>query len=129
VAHHRTTIPPTGESIGEARRVVEDFLRAHGLDALVDTAILLTSELVTVAVQEGDTDISIDIQLDPGVFRVAVADGRHGAVVMSEEADLARRLGLRLVNTLAEEWGSENQLDGKVVWFELRRPPLADVRA
>jgi hypothetical protein len=38
-----------------ARKVVERFLRNHGMDPLVDDALLLTSELVANSVQHAAT--------------------------------------------------------------------------
>jgi serine phosphatase RsbU (regulator of sigma subunit) len=78
--------------VGRARAVVREQLHDWGLAKLADSAELMVSELVTNAV-------------------------RH-----SHSRPVELRLGLRVVSTLAREWGASRTKAGKTVWFELTLP-------
>jgi anti-sigma regulatory factor (Ser/Thr protein kinase) len=91
---------------------------------LLETALLLTSELVTNAVKYGGRRIVLTVRDAPDVLRVEVHD----------DGPLAPRLGvptrhavggrgLMLVQSLADEWGTshgDGTRPGKSVWFTLR---------
>jgi anti-sigma regulatory factor (Ser/Thr protein kinase) len=85
------------------------------------TLSLLVSEIVTNAVVHGGSSIHLDISALPAhSVRVEVFDGSFDLPEMqSLPPDSASGRGLRLVETLAHEWGARRRVDGKVVWFEL----------
>jgi hypothetical protein len=111
----------TRKAPGQARRAVRAMLTRAGHDDVTDTAELLTSELVTNAVRQGDDDsVGVDVHYD-GVVRVAVKDGSQALPVLrdADELDTDGR-GIAMVNRLAKRWGVEVRGSaGKVVWFEL----------
>jgi len=109
-----------------ARNVVARWLRGRVLDAVLDDAVLLVSELVTNsarhAVAPSGATISVRGSLDDRVIRVHVLDqGRQGAVAAREPGDDGGGhggYGLQLVASLAANWGVRRDR-GTEVWFEL----------
>jgi anti-sigma regulatory factor (Ser/Thr protein kinase) len=109
-----------------ARRA-RDLLRGVCDEALVsppmiETAMLLVSEVVTNAVKHGSGRPVLDIDVQPEVLRVTVTDDAPGVPELQRDnpplADGGR--GLQLVETLAARWGTNRRLpSGKSVWFEL----------
>lgn len=84
------------------------------------TAMVLTSELVTNAVLHARTQVDVRVQLDGELLRVEVADGDPvlpGPTDYTTEALGGR--GLFLVREMATAWGADAARDGKVVWFTL----------
>lgn len=83
-----------------------------------DTAVLLTSELVTNAVLHGRPPIGITIELDQRVVKVTVADSNPARPVLSPRRLAATdHRGLQIVDALAAAWGVQNRPVGKAVWF------------
>lgn len=96
------------------------------MSALADTAELLTSELVTNALQHtaGGAVLTATFSADTGPrLRVEVRDSLARrprlctADAASDHATSGR--GLLLVQALADSWGVRTGDSGKVVWFEL----------
>jgi anti-sigma regulatory factor (Ser/Thr protein kinase) len=90
---------------------------------VLDTAVLLTSELVTNALVHAATDLTVHVDLTCERLRVEVDDGSAmapaaGPVDMADLVSTGGR-GLPLVATLALRWGWEPLADGKRVWFEV----------
>ena len=122
----------TARSVPEARRHVVALLEQWQLDALVDTARLLTSELVTNAVLHARTDMVLTVEERDGGVRIAVTD--HSPVspaLRHHSATSTTGRGLRLLNQLADNWSVEEDNGGKTVWFTLTsgRDPWADFDA
>jgi anti-sigma regulatory factor (Ser/Thr protein kinase) len=122
----RTTIPAQPQHVAAARAFVA---RALGDRALADTAVLLTSELVTNSVQHSHSrrlggTITVTLITTPGGIRTEVAD-EGGATTPAmcpgawppELTEDGR--GLRIVDMLADRWGSWCEASGTVTWFEL----------
>ena len=87
---------------------------------LVDTAILLISELVTNAMLHGGEGAVLTLLLNDRILRVEVQDASPALPVVrsySETATTGR--GMVIVDSLAAAWGSFPVAGGKVVWFEL----------
>ncbi|MDQ1620673.1 MAG: hypothetical protein QOE19_3242 [Actinomycetota bacterium] len=106
-----------------ARRAVAAWLAAWGVDeALVETAQLCVSELVTNAVIHSGTTARVTARLDDERLLVLVQDrGNRGAARRSDEhdpTDISGR-GLMLVEALSTAWSAEHSADGTTVWFEL----------
>ena len=93
---------------------------------LLDTALLLTSELVTNAVKHGGDRIVLTVRDEPQVLRVEVYDdGPQDPYIGAGASQGEGGRGLILVDSLAHEWGvsgSAGNGHGKVVWFALRKP-------
>jgi anti-sigma regulatory factor (Ser/Thr protein kinase) len=115
----RVVLPATPVAARRARQVVATQCRAWDTD-VVDTALLLTSELVTNAVIHGHSDVQLQVCTDAGLLRVDVGDD-NSRFPRQQPADpnaLDGR-GLQIVELLATRWGVDEEPIGKTVWFEL----------
>jgi len=136
------------DAANRARRFVRETLTEwgksgeFGLEALLDDALLLTSELVTNAVVHAGTAASVKCELRPGLggvpagIRVEVAD-RHPSKPLpapgetettragAEQGEAEHGYGLYLTTYLADSWGVQYSRTAKQVWFELRLPGIA----
>lgn len=111
-------------AVAESRRRLRDHLRQWGVPALADTAELLTTEIVTNALQHTGGGAVLTATLSTGParrLRVEVHDslGRRppGGARPADDATSGR--GLLLVEALADTWGVQARGAGKVVWFEI----------
>lgn len=121
----RRMLPPTAESAGVARWLVTGLLRNLVDRETLDTAALLTTELVSNAIRQTREELIITVGLADGRMRVGVADSSHRRpqLVQVGSRDTSGR-GLHLVEALADRWGVEpdDRGLGKTVWFELDVP-------
>jgi anti-sigma regulatory factor (Ser/Thr protein kinase) len=117
--------PPELSTLATARRFVLSVLANRDLpDDLVDAAVLLTSELAANAAQHAPGhDVRIRIMWRGDVLRIQVEDGNDDVPVPPTSTGLDEWTGLRVVETLAADWGVEQRAVGKTVWFELRPSP------
>ncbi|MEU1626002.1 ATP-binding protein [Streptomyces sp. NPDC020096] len=110
-------------AVGEVRALLRDHLRRWEVPGLVDTAELLTSELVTNALVHTDQGAVFTATLTGGPehrLRVEVRDFTAHRPVARQATDHASSgRGLLLVKELADAWGVRVQRLGKTVWFEL----------
>lgn len=121
----RTALAGEATSAAQARRFVAGHLADAGLDGLVDTALLLVSELVANAVLHAHTDLVLVVRIDGQRVKVEVHDGSAVAPAPKHYSALSGTgRGLVLVEGLADRWGVEPTNGGKYVWFELARPPV-----
>jgi len=110
--------------LGELRRFVTDAVALLGLSAFEDVAVL-THELVKNALALDERTIRVSVQRrPPDGLRVEVRDHGYGLPVLDHAAGLDGGLGLRLVDRLADRWGVDQFLPGKIVWFELEPRPV-----
>jgi anti-sigma regulatory factor (Ser/Thr protein kinase) len=118
----------TPASVGAARSFVRAALRSLELEELVDTAVLLVSELATNAVLHARTAYRVEVDRVGDAVRISVLDGSPVQVhrrVHGLEAATGRGLGL--VEAMALRWGPTGT-DGlgeqaKGIWFELPTDP------
>ena len=93
---------------------------------LLETALLLTSELVTNAVKYGGPHIVLTVRDEPDLLRVEVHDDGPRVPRLGTAASHALGgRGLLLVESLAHAWGTSmrgGDRPGKSVWFALRKP-------
>lgn len=94
-----------------------------GVDpTIADTAVLLTSELVTNAVTHGRGIVTLSIDCSSEFVEVAVGDDAPDAPVVQPDRPLAvGGRGMRMTAAMSSAWGvapREGQA-GKVVWFRL----------
>ena len=113
-------------SARRARRVVRSFL--HGsAPAVVDTAELLVSELVTNAVRHADhhecsSTVGLRIAVDERRVRLEVSDDDPAIPeVQHPNVDVPSGRGMLIIERLASRWGCFRAGGGKVVWLELAR--------
>jgi anti-sigma regulatory factor (Ser/Thr protein kinase) len=113
-------LPPTARSVPQARRHVASTLERWHLDDLVETASLLTSEVVTNAVLHARTAMTLTVEHDGDGVRVSVSDGSPVPPALRRHSDLATTgRGLRLLDQLADAWSVNDNKHGKSVWFTL----------
>lgn len=114
-------------AVREAREFVSNSLREWACEPLIDTAVLLTSELVTNAIMHARTGPTVRMSLKGSALRIEVVDHGEGTPLKRTAApeDVSGR-GLALVEAMAARWGViDNDLGTggarkpKVVWFEL----------
>ena len=122
----RRTLPATAESASVARWLVTDLLRELVDEDTLDTAALLTTELVSNAIRQTREELVLTVRLGADRMRVGVADSSHRRpqLVQVGSRDTSGR-GLHLVEAMADRWGVEpdGRGLGKTVWFELDVPP------
>ncbi|NEA98228.1 SpoIIE family protein phosphatase [Streptomyces sp. SID13726] len=121
VAEWRVSLDPV--EVGRARAVVREQLHEWGLAKLVDAAELMVSELVTNAIRHSHGR-PVELRLVRGdTLLCEVDDDDHDLPsLMSAGPTDERGRGLRVVSTLAREWGASRTKAGKTVWFELTLP-------
>ena len=133
------TLSPSLESVGAGRRFVADVLTRWRLECHLDTAILLTSEVVANAVVHAATACILEahVDVDRCELLIAVDDfgdkpvlypiEAQGLSLLLEDPDLDAESGrgLMIVATLADRWGIDSAPGGNRVWFALS---LGDAR-
>ncbi len=143
------TVPPVTDSPRSARRFVVAALRGRVDPDLVDTVLLLVTELVTNVVVHAGTDATVDLRHDATGLAISVSDRNPTTLGAAPSADDPDRLtasdqacdsragasrvrtieglrengrGLAMVDALATAWGTEHDRTGKKVWFRLDAP-------
>jgi anti-sigma regulatory factor (Ser/Thr protein kinase) len=103
-----------------ARRFVTSTLTGWNAEHLIDTATLLTSELVTNAVVHADSPIELRVDRQVNVIRFEVQDRseRLPSWRPTGPEDTSGR-GLLLLELLSKAWGVDPLVPGKAVWFTL----------
>jgi anti-sigma regulatory factor (Ser/Thr protein kinase) len=119
------TIPGRPEQVGRARAFVARTLGTNEVGTDADTATLLTSEIVTNAIQhtksgvDGGSVTIVVIGLSRGVLVEIIDDGSAGTPVVKGDLYAAEGHGLFLVQHLAAQWGYLRDATGTTVWFHL----------
>ena len=121
--HVSVEYDPRPSAVREARAEVRRQLEGWGLaepdDDVVDTAVLLVSELATNALLHSASRFTLTLSAAHGVLRCEVADyGRRTPQVLDAGTSESGR-GMFLVEALALRWGCHQDGPGKTVWFEL----------
>ncbi|WP_443034367.1 ATP-binding protein [Streptomyces sp. BE147] len=105
---------------GQAREFVTAALVRWGLPEYTDRADLLTSELVTNAVQHGTAPISLRILHTEARIGVVVTGSPYTPVLSAPLDELSESgRGLRIVGEVADAWGISE--DGSRTWCLLNR--------
>jgi anti-sigma regulatory factor (Ser/Thr protein kinase) len=136
------TIPGRTEQVATARAFVARTLTSHQVGADYDAATLLTSEIVTNAIQhtksgvDGGTVTIVVIGVPHGILVEIIDDGSAGTPIAKGDLYAAEGHGLFLVQHLAAQWGYLRDPAGTTVWFHLptadqpqRTPAPADLQA
>jgi anti-sigma regulatory factor (Ser/Thr protein kinase) len=130
---------PVPAAAAAARRFVRDTLESWdltgngdnsgGRDALVDDAVLLTSELVTNAVLHAGTPVQVTCRLlgdgPDRSLEIAVLDRCPAQLrpdlphTVGEAAERTNGRGLQLPSELASAWGVTYAREAKAVWFRM----------
>ncbi|WP_169985665.1 ATP-binding protein [Microbispora sp. H10836] len=114
-------LPAHPTSVGRARRLTRERLRAWDMEKLSDTAELLVSELVTnVLCHTCCGDLVVRLSAVEGLLRCEVEDCDGALPEMARPcAGDENGRGLLLLDSLACCWGAERTRRGKIMWFEL----------
>jgi anti-sigma regulatory factor (Ser/Thr protein kinase) len=118
----RLTLRGDLRSPTEARRFVARTLTPLLGREDVETAMLVTSELVTNATLHAGTECELELHGRPGalVIRVSDFDRQVDLRRQSFGTEMTTGRGLRLLEVLCRAWGIEPDDRGKTVWCELR---------
>lgn len=118
------TIPGSPEQVSGTRAfIARTIARVPGVDR--DAATLLTSELVTNAIQHTDSGAPggsvtvVVIAVPGGVLVEVIDDGSAATPVVKADLYAASGHGLFLVQQLAAQWGYLRDPAGTTVWFHL----------
>ena len=131
-------LPPDARSAGRGRRMLQDALDRGArrrrrteppVDDLLDTAVLLASELCENAVLHAGTEFELAVTVTDAEVTVAVTDRGNGPLEMHLAQPRPRYgraashgRGLAMVQRLASAWGTRHESDGRhVIWFSLAR--------
>ena len=111
------TLPPKSTSPARARRFVGDTLAGWRVED-GDDVVLVVSELVTNALLHARTPMTVHLDdEEKGTVRLAVTDASPQALQERHfSVDSGTGRGLRLLASLASEWGVEWHDGGKTVW-------------
>ena len=121
------TITGNAKEVSGARAFVAQTLSAVGKTPAVDSdaATLLTSELVTNAIQHtasgapGGTVTIVVVDVADGVLIEVIDDGSAGAPVVKDDLLTTDGHGLYLVQQMTAQWGYLQDAAGTTVWFHL----------
>jgi len=119
------TIPGVPEQVSVARAFVTKTLSSQQVSTDTDTATLLTSEIVTNAINhtksgtQGGTVTILVIGLAHGILVEILDGGSAGTPVVKGDLYAAEGHGLFLVQHLAAQWGYLREPAGTTVWFHL----------
>lgn len=121
-------LPDSPQAAVLARGVVRDMIRGAGMCDQDGDTLLMTSEIVTNAIQHsrqtdhaGRRSFTLDARVSAGQIRVEVRDpDQSGPVLRNAELTATHGRGLMIVQALAKEWGVvATEQSGKTVWFTL----------
>jgi len=132
-ARAEVAIPIGAQAPGVARSAIAQWLADHVAPSVLETALLLVSELVSNSVRhsgvsEGE-DIVLRVQLWRDGFRLEVEDPGCDGVIAPRPQDLLSGggMGLHLVQTLSECWGVVRSAEGPTcVWAQLPRQLISN---
>ncbi|MFJ5100278.1 SpoIIE family protein phosphatase [Streptomyces sp. NPDC088554] len=117
VAEHRLALEP--REVARARRRVRAQLLAWQLPDAVETAELMVSELVTNAINHARSEpVVLRLVRTDALLCEVVDDDPAPATLLGAGRDDEAGRGLRVVSSLARQWGSTSSARGKTVWFE-----------
>ncbi|ABS01647.1 putative signal transduction histidine kinase [Kineococcus radiotolerans SRS30216 = ATCC BAA-149] len=124
----RVVLPPNPRSVGVARWLITEWcapwVAAAQLDEdVVESALLLASEVITNAVVHGDGMVQVDVgRVEGPSLRVEVSDDGGGMpLIGAQRTDAESGRGMAMVELLSSRWGTDLAVGplGKTVWFEV----------
>ncbi|GAC1445015.1 MAG: hypothetical protein NVS3B26_10620 [Mycobacteriales bacterium] len=118
----RLTLRGDLRSPTEARRFVARTLTPLLGREDVETAMLVTNELVTNAALHAGTECELVLRGQGNALQIRVSDfdTRRDLKRQSFGSELMTGRGLRMLEVLCRTWGVEPDERGKTVWCELR---------
>lgn len=121
----RLPLPPDPASAGAARRFVRELLAKTGPypDGLLDSALVVASELVTNAVRHAaGAPLTIVVSTAPEQLRIGVEDTSTELPAVVDPYEGGGR-GMTVVEAMSSRWTVQRRPDGKVVWAVFDLPP------
>ena len=116
-------LPPQPTSVADARAHMRGLLAEAEREDLLETALLLVSEVVTNALLHAGTDIDVSATLDAQGLYVEVGDGSLHLPSRRRYAPTAGTgRGLLMLESMVDDWGVSRHRTGKVVWFRISGP-------
>jgi PAS domain S-box-containing protein len=113
-------LPPQPPSVAAARAEVRALLTGSGREDLLESAVLLVSEIVTNALLHAGTDIGVRGRIGDHGIRIDVTDGGPHLPSRRRYAPTAGTgRGLLMLEAMVDDWGVTRNRHGKTVWFEL----------
>ncbi|MFD5112369.1 SpoIIE family protein phosphatase [Streptomyces sp. NPDC058391] len=117
VAEYKLALDP--REVARARRLVRGRLLDWELPDAVETAELLVSELVTNAMNHARSGrVGLRLVRTDALLCEVMDDEPAPAALLDAGRDDEFGRGLRVVSSLAREWGTSTTALGKTVWFE-----------
>ncbi len=116
-----TDLAADPSSPASARDFVRATLVEWGCGDLVDSAVLIASELVTNAVVHARSGPKLTLRLTAGVVRIEVADDTvEQPIHRVPDPQRPGGRGLPIVDAVSASWGIDPTHDGKLVWANLQ---------
>jgi anti-sigma regulatory factor (Ser/Thr protein kinase) len=115
------SVTPDAQSVAAVRHFVDFARRVLNCPVDADVLAVLTSELVANAVTAADATVTVSVTEVDDRLRVEVLDHGFGLPELQypRPFDAGGGRGLLIVDDLADAWGVQQFLPGKIVWFEL----------
>jgi len=116
---------------GGARILAAQYLRDRVAAPVLDSVLLLLSELVTNSVRHSNAPsaegVIVRLRLTRAMLRLEVEDSGHDGAIATRPPDQQNGggFGLNIVQTLSDGWGIERSAHrGTRVWAQLQRTPF-----
>jgi anti-sigma regulatory factor (Ser/Thr protein kinase) len=111
---------PTPTALRAVRTFIADVLRAWDSDKLVDSALIVASELATNALVHARSPFRLSITQRSDAVEIAIRDAStQRAEPRPIDPTRVGGRGLILVDRCSSRWGTHEEADGKTVWAEL----------
>jgi anti-sigma regulatory factor (Ser/Thr protein kinase) len=103
-----------------ARRFATEAMQPWADDDLIADAAAVITELATNAIVHAASAFTVTVQALTDGVRLSLLDSNPHRPLPREPAQMSTSgRGLRMVASLARDWGSDIRPDGKLVWAEL----------
>jgi anti-sigma regulatory factor (Ser/Thr protein kinase) len=128
-ASRTVRVPWSASSVAVVRRTIVQDLQERGVSTVtVDESEIVVSELVSNAIRHArplsDGSLRVHWKVKAGVVEVEVTDGGGDTTPRPAPRTVwaASGRGLRIVRSLAHEWGVADDRYGSTVWASLGGP-------
>ena len=128
-ASRTVRVPWRATSVAQVRKALVDDLEARDVSAaVIDEAEIVVSELVSNSIRHArplaDGNLRVHWKVKSGVVEVEVTDGGSESTPRPAPRTIwaPSGRGLRIVRSLAHEWGVTEDRTGSTVWASLGGP-------
>jgi len=119
VKHFSAVFHPDLTAPAAVRHEVRDCLSAWEANPLTGDATLLSTELITGALLDSSGVVRFDAVFDGTRLTLSVRSARRSLASANSRFPTPSRLGLVLIERLADRWGIDDEPEGIRVWCEL----------